>query len=48
LVPTRTFPDRDLTLTATRSLVIGGGALVALPVLFLLTGLIIRWRRRRG
>jgi ABC-type uncharacterized transport system involved in gliding motility auxiliary subunit len=48
LVPTRTFPDRDLTLTATRSLVIGGGALVALPVLFLLAGLIIRWRRRRG
>jgi len=47
-VPARTFPDRDLTLTRTLSLVIGGGALVVLPALLLLTGLIIRWRRRRG
>jgi ABC-type uncharacterized transport system involved in gliding motility auxiliary subunit len=47
-VPARTFSDRDLELTRTQILVVGGGSLVVLPVLLLLTGLVIRWRRRRG
>lgn len=47
-VPTRTIPDRELGLTRTRILVLGGGSLVVLPALFLLTGLVIRWRRRLG
>jgi ABC-type uncharacterized transport system involved in gliding motility auxiliary subunit len=47
-VPARNFSDRDLELTRTQILVVGGGSLVVLPVLLLLTGLIVRWRRRRG
>jgi len=47
-VPPRSLPDRELGLTRTHILMVGGGYLVVLPALFLLTGLIIRWRRRKG
>jgi hypothetical protein len=47
-IPVRAFPDRELALTRTQILIVGGGSLAVLPTLFLLTGLIIRWRRRRG
>jgi hypothetical protein len=46
--PPRSVPDRELGLTRTEILVIGGGSLAGLPILFLGIGLIIRWRRRRG
>lgn len=48
LVPTRTLADRELGLTRTQILVVGGGSLAVLPALLLLTGLVIRWHRRRG
>ncbi len=47
-VPTRTLPDQELGLTRTQILIVGGGSLAVLPALLLLTGLVIRWRRRRG
>lgn len=47
-VRTRAFPDRELGLSRSQILVLGVGSLTALPALFLLTGLTIRWRRRRG
>ena len=40
--------DLELGLTRTQVLVIGGGSLVVLPTLFMVTGLVIRWRRRKG
>ncbi len=47
-VPARTVQDLKLGLTRTQIMVVGGGSLAVVPALFLLTGLIIRWRRRRG
>lgn len=47
-VPARNLEDRELVLTRTQILVVGGGSLLGLPVLFLVTGLVVRWRRRRG
>lgn len=47
-VPTRSLLDRELALTRTQILVVGGGSLAVVPVLFLLIGLVVRWRRRRG
>lgn len=47
-VPTRSLADRELGLTRTQILVVGGGALAGLPALLLLAGLVIRWQRRRG
>jgi hypothetical protein len=47
-IPPRAVPDRELGLTRTQIIVVGGGALAVLPALLLLTGLFIRWRRRRG
>jgi len=47
-VPTRSAPDQELGLTHTQILLVGGGSLVLVPVLFILIGLVVRWRRRRG
>jgi hypothetical protein len=47
-VPQYVLADRELGLTRTQILVIGGGALFVLPILFLATGLLVRWRRGRG
>jgi len=47
-VPARHIEDRTLVLTRTQILVVGGGSLLGLPLLFLTTGLVVRWRRRRG
>jgi hypothetical protein len=47
-IPARQHPDAELGLTRTQILVVGGGSLAGLPALFLLTGLIVRWRRRQG
>ena len=47
-VPARTFQDGELGLTRKQILTVGGGSLAVLPVFFLLTGLVIRWRRRQG
>lgn len=47
-VPIRDLPDRDLGLTRSQILLVGGGSLAAAPILLLMTGLLIRWRRRRG
>ena len=47
-VPTRGVTDSQLGLTRTQILVVGGGSLAVVPVLFLLIGLVVRWRRRRG
>jgi hypothetical protein len=46
-VPERVLPDRDLALSRSEILTVGGGALVGLPSLLLLIGVIIRWRRGR-
>jgi ABC-type uncharacterized transport system involved in gliding motility auxiliary subunit len=45
---TRIIADRDLALSRTQILLVGGGSLVVLPALFLITGLVIRWRRGKG
>jgi ABC-type uncharacterized transport system involved in gliding motility auxiliary subunit len=47
LVPPRETGDRDLQLTTDLALVLGVGSLFGLPLGFLLTGLAIRWRRKR-
>jgi hypothetical protein len=46
-VPARTLSDRELGLSRTQILVVGGGSLLVLPTLFLTMGLFLRWRRRR-
>jgi hypothetical protein len=46
--PAPALADRELELTRRQILTIGAGALAVLPALFLSTGLIIGWRRRRG
>jgi len=46
-VPERALPDRDLALSRSEIATVGGGALVGLPSLLLLIGVIIRWRRGR-
>jgi len=40
-------PDKDLPITRNLALILGGGSLVATPLLFLLAGLLIRRRRNR-
>lgn len=46
-VPERVLPDRGLALTRSEIVTVGGGALIGLPSLLLLIGLLIRWRRGR-
>lgn len=46
-IPPREAPVRELKITRSLALVLGIGSLVVAPVLFLLTGLAIRWRRNR-
>jgi hypothetical protein len=46
-VPARVLPDRDLALSRSEIATVGGGALIGLPTLLLVIGLIVRWRRGR-
>lgn len=46
-VPVRSAPDRELDLSETAYIVIGGFFLFVLPGLFLLAGILVWWRRRR-
>ena len=47
--PVRREPeDRELALTRRQILVVGGGSLMAGPLLLLAIGLLVRWRRRVG
>lgn len=47
-LPSEPQPAQALTLDRTRSLLLGVGALVLLPGLFLVAGLTMRWARSRG
>jgi ABC-type uncharacterized transport system involved in gliding motility auxiliary subunit len=46
-IPPRQSPDRELPITRTLALVLGVGSLFVLPLGFLATGFLIRWRRNR-
>jgi ABC-type uncharacterized transport system involved in gliding motility auxiliary subunit len=46
-IPARTAPDLKLELSTTASTTISLGFLLVLPLLFLATGIIVWWRRRR-
>ncbi len=46
-IPPLELADRNMGLSRIEILVVGGGSLVILPLLFLFAGLFIRWRRRR-
>ncbi|MES9882609.1 MAG: GldG family protein [Sedimenticola sp.] len=47
-IPAKSAADLSLTLTPTIGAIIGLGFLFLLPLLFITTGVVIGWRRRRG
>ena len=47
-IPPALAPDRELKLSARQTLWLGSTVLVGLPLLFLLTGVLIRWWRQRA
>lgn len=47
-VPSRTYGDREVALSRTQTMIVGGIPLVAMPLLFLGAGFTIRRHRRRG